>query len=71
MTGKVKWFDLQRGIGFICPDEGGREAFIHYKDVVADGFKALYEGDVVTFDVEQAPKGPKARNLRILRSAEQ
>lgn len=71
MTGIVKWFDLQRGIGFVVPDEGGREAFIHYKDILAEGFKALYEGDIVAFELEATPKGPKARNFRILRSAEQ
>lgn len=71
MTGTVKWFDLQRGIGFVAPDEPGRECFVHYRDILAEGFKALYENDIVTFDVEQTPKGPKARNLRILRSAEQ
>jgi CspA family cold shock protein len=71
MTGKVKWFDLQRGIGFIVPDEGGREAFIHYRDIVAEGFKALYEDDIVSFEIEQTAKGPKARNLQILRSAVQ
>lgn len=71
MTGTVKWFDLQLGHGFICPDEGGRDAFIHYRDILAEGYKALYEGDIVTFDLDATPKGPKARNLRILRSAEQ
>jgi CspA family cold shock protein len=71
MTGAVKWFDLARGIGFIVPDEGGREAFIHYRDILADGYKALYEGDIVSFEIEQTSKGPKARNLRILRSAVQ
>lgn len=71
MTGKVKWFDLQRGIGFVVPDVPGREAIIHYKDILAEGFKALYEGDIVVFDLEAAPKGPKAHNLRVLQSAEQ
>ena len=46
MTGRVKLFDLPRGIGFICTDEGGREAFIHYRDILAGAFKALYEGDI-------------------------
>lgn len=71
MTGTVKWFDLQRGIGFVVPDEPGREAFIHYRDILAEGFKALYEGDVVAFDLEATPKGPKARNLRVLQNAAQ
>jgi cold shock protein len=69
MTGKVKWFDLQRGIGFIVPDENGRDVFVHYRDILADGYKALYELDTVSFDVEQTERGPKARNLRILKQA--
>jgi CspA family cold shock protein len=71
MTGKVKWFDLQRGIGFIVPDDNSRDCFIHYRDILAEGFKALYDGDIVSFDIEQTAKGPKARNLRILQSAVQ
>jgi cold shock protein len=69
MTGKVKWFDLQRGIGFIVPDDNSRDVFVHYKDILADGYKCLYEGDAVSFDLEQTERGPKARNLTILQQA--
>ena len=61
-SGRVKWFSDKKGYGFIENDEGG-EVFVHHTDIKGGGFKALNEGDRVTFDVEQGQKGPKAINV--------
>ena len=61
--GKVKWFNDQKGFGFITADDG-TDAFVHHADIQAEGFKSLAEGDSVTFDLGQGPKGPKATNVR-------
>lgn len=55
-TGKVKWFNAEKGYGFITNDDGGADIFVHYSAIVADGFKALAEGDKVSFDLESDPK---------------
>lgn len=60
--GTVKWFNESKGFGFITSDEGG-DVFVHYSSIQGDGFKTLAEGDKVSFDVEQGPKGPKAINV--------
>jgi len=62
-AGKVKWFNDAKGFGFIT-GEDGTDAFVHYGDINADGFKTLAEGDSVEFEVTQGPKGPKAINVR-------
>jgi len=62
-TGKVKWFNDSKGFGFIT-SEDGTDAFVHYGDIQADGFKSLAEGDPVEFEMTQGPKGPKAVNVR-------
>ena len=62
-TGKVKWFNETKGFGFIETDDGA-DAFVHHADIQAEGFKTLGEGDAVTFDLMQEPKGPKAVNVR-------
>jgi CspA family cold shock protein len=62
-TGKVKWFNDAKGFGFIT-GEDGTDAFVHYSDIKADGFKTLAEGDTVEFEVTQGPKGAKALNVR-------
>ncbi len=67
--GKVKWFSSEKGYGFIANDEGGDDVFVHFSAIQADGFRTLNEGDEVTFEVEQGPKGPQARNVVITHRA--
>jgi len=60
--GKVKWFNEAKGYGFITSEESG-DIFVHYSSIQGNGFKTLAEGQAVSFDVEQGPKGPKAVNV--------
>jgi cold shock protein len=62
-TGTVKWFNAEKGFGFIAQDGGGPDVFVHYSAINASGFRALEENQVVTFDVTQGPKGPQAENV--------
>jgi CspA family cold shock protein len=64
LQGKVKWFNNQKGYGFITRDDGSGDVFVHYSAVSGDGFKSLAEGDAVEFDVVDSDKGPKAANVR-------
>ncbi|TMQ62255.1 MAG: cold shock domain-containing protein [Candidatus Eisenbacteria bacterium] len=61
-TGRVKWFNEAKGFGFI-EREGGPDVFVHYSAIVGDGFRSLKEGDEVSFEVTQGPKGPQAANV--------
>jgi CspA family cold shock protein len=61
-NGTVKWFNNSKGYGFITSEDGS-DVFVHYSSIQGDGFKALEEGDQVTFDTEEGPKGPKAINV--------
>lgn len=61
-TGRVKWFNEQKGYGFI-EQEGGQDVFVHYTGITGDGFKNLYEGQLVEFEVTDGEKGPKAVNV--------
>lgn len=65
-TGKVKWFNDQKGYGFIERDGGGEDVFVHYSGIEGDGYRSLEEGVTVEFEVIQDPKGPRAGNVRVL-----
>ena len=62
-TGTVKWFNDDKGFGFVTPDEGGKDLFVHHSGINADGFKSLAEGAKVSYDAEAGDKGPKAVNV--------
>ncbi|MBX2880600.1 MAG: cold-shock protein [Granulosicoccus sp.] len=62
-TGTVKWFNESKGFGFLSQDNGGDDVFVHFSAIQADGFKTLNEGQKVTFEVEQGPKGPQATQV--------
>jgi cold shock protein len=66
-TGKVKWFNDQKGFGFIQADEGGPDVFVHHTAIKADGFRSLAEGQAVEFEVQSSDKGPKAVDVRPLK----
>lgn len=62
-TGTVKWFNEAKGFGFIAQDGGGDDVFVHFSAIQGSGFKTLAEGQKVSYDVEQGPKGPAAANV--------
>src|SRR6201996_2970537 len=63
-TGTVKWFSDEKGFGFITPDEGSRDLFVHHTSIQADGYRSLAEGSKVSYEEEAGPKGPKAINVQ-------
>ena len=63
-TGTVKWFNESKGFGFITPDDGSKDVFVHFSAIASSGFRTLSEGQAVTFDVENGPKGPQATNVQ-------
>ena len=66
MRGKVKWFNDQKGFGFITPDDPGKDLFVHKDGIVGDGYRSLSEGAKVSYDSESGEKGPKAVNVQAL-----
>jgi len=63
VSGIVKWFSRLKGYGFINPDDGGQEVFVHYSAIDGDGYRNLYEGDRVEFDLVDQGRGPQAQNV--------
>ena len=61
--GTVKWFNSEKGFGFITPDDGGPDVFAHFSSIVGKGFRELQETQRVSFDLTQGPKGPQAENI--------
>ncbi len=61
--GKVKWFSDQKGFGFIAPDDGSKDVFVHHSAIQGGGFRTLAENDVVEFETEEGQKGPRATNV--------
>lgn len=64
-SGTVKWFNSEKGFGFIAPDSGGNDVFVHYSDIVGRGFKTLEENQRVTFEVKNGQRGPQAADVSI------
>ena len=65
-TGTVKWFNETKGFGFIAPESGQKDVFVHQSAIMAAGFRTLNEGDIVEFSIEQGAKGPAAAEVQVL-----
>ena len=63
-TGTVKWFNSEKGYGFIAPDDGGADVFVHYSAIQSSGYRSLEEAQKVSYEVQQGPKGPQASNVQ-------
>ena len=65
-TGVVKWFSDEKGFGFITPDDGGKDAFVHFSGIAGEGFRTLAEGAKVEYELGESAKGPQATNVRVI-----
>ena len=65
-VGTVKWFNSEKGFGFITPESGEKDVFVHYSAIVVDGYKSLQENQKVEFTVTAGPKGPQAQDVTVL-----
>lgn len=65
-TGVVKWFNAEKGFGFIAQQDGGADVFVHFRAIVGGGFRSLNEGDRVSFTIENGAKGPQAAEVSVL-----
>ena len=65
-TGTVKWFNERKGFGFITPEDGGKDLFVHQSNVAMEGYRTLEEGQKVEYEAGESPKGPEATNVRAL-----
>ncbi|MHB2026898.1 MAG: cold-shock protein [Elusimicrobiota bacterium] len=63
-TGKVKWFKDEKGFGFITPNDGSKDLFVHHSSILGDGFKSLTENQAVEYTVQESEKGPRATNVK-------
>ncbi|MGW8466116.1 transcription antiterminator/RNA stability regulator CspE [Pseudomonas sp. CLCA07] len=66
MQGTVKWFNAEKGFGFIAPDDGSADVFAHFSAIASSSYRALEEGQKVDFDITQGQKGPQAENIRLI-----
>jgi CspA family cold shock protein len=66
-TGTLKWYSSEKGYGFITPENGGKDLFVHFSAIQADGYKSLNEGDKVEYEETVGRKGPQAANVRLVR----
>jgi CspA family cold shock protein len=64
--GTVKWFNDDKGYGFITPEDGGKDLFVHHSAIQSEGFRTLQEGAKVSYEAEQGPKGPNAANVKLV-----
>lgn len=69
-TGTVKWFNAEKGFGFIAPEDGSADVFVHYSAIDSKGFRSLNEGDVVEFNTQEGPKGLQAADVVVTQAAE-
>ena len=65
-TGVVKWFNAEKGFGFITPEDGSKDVFAHFSAINSGGYRSLNEGDRVEFETQDGPKGPQAANITVL-----
>lgn len=65
-TGTVKWFNAEKGYGFITPEDGAKDLFVHFSAIQAEGYKTLTEGQKVEYEATQGQKGPQASNVRVI-----